>query len=354
MLAGTAAAQAVEMAIANATAFERAELLELARDFARRELAPRVVALDAGDLDAIGGCWRQIAELGLDRALLTEEHGGAELEVADFLAVIDELAAGDGGIALCVLLSNAALAAVGAETRTSIRGGARWVLVPGAREVETDGAGSPLAGGLTGVLGAYGADGVVLLGDAPAAIAADASGLTCVRDETQMGLRGAPMADLAIDGVAARSIPPASGNPVVRESVTLLRAGMAAIARGITRSAYEVALQYARERYQGGVPIIRHDAVSDMLAAMAVRVTPPLPATTDERQALAAKVALTEAAVATSTDAVQVFGGTGYMCETGIEKLMRDAMYCTQFPESNWVARDQLMQDERRSAHTSR
>jgi alkylation response protein AidB-like acyl-CoA dehydrogenase len=343
------------MAIANATALERAELLELARDFARRELAPRAVAFDAGDVDAIGGCWRQLAELGLDRALLAEEHGGAELEVADFLAVIDELAAGDGGIALCVLLSNAALAAVGAETLMSVPGGARWVLVPGVREVEADGVGSPLDGHLTGVLGAYGADGVVLLGDAPAAIPAGASGLTCVRDETQMGLCGAPMAELTIDGVAARSTRPASGHPVVRESLTLVRAGTAAIARGIARSACKMALQYARERHQGGGPIIRYDAVSDMLAAMAVRVTPPLPAAaTDERQALAAKVALTEAAVATATDAVQVFGGTGYMRDTGIEKLMRDAMCCALFPEPNWVARDQLMQDERRPTLTSR
>jgi alkylation response protein AidB-like acyl-CoA dehydrogenase len=42
-----------------------------------------------------------------------------------------------------------------------------------------------------------------------------------------------------------------------------------------------------------------------------------------------------------------VFGGTGYMVETGIEKLMRDAKYCQLFPEPNWVAQDELMRTER-------
>jgi alkylation response protein AidB-like acyl-CoA dehydrogenase len=44
---------------------------------------------------------------------------------------------------------------------------------------------------------------------------------------------------------------------------------------------------------------------------------------------------------------VQVFGGTGYMVETGIEKLMRDAKYCQLFPEPNWVAHDEMMRIER-------
>ena len=51
--------------------------------------------------------------------------------------------------------------------------------------------------------------------------------------------------------------------------------------------------------------------------------------------------------MASTTDAVQVFGGTGYMVETGIEKLMRDAKYRQLFPEPNWVTQDELMCSER-------
>ncbi|MGA2319447.1 MAG: hypothetical protein ABSG95_01720 [Solirubrobacteraceae bacterium] len=46
---------------------------------------------------------------------------------------------------------------------------------------------------------------------------------------------------------------------------------------------------------------------------------------------------------ASSSHAVQVLGGTGYMVETGIEKPMRDAKYCRLFPEHAWVAEDELM-----------
>lgn len=343
MPAGTAPALVVEMGMSNATASERAELVELARMVARRELAPRASALDAGDSDVIASCWRQLAELGLDRALLPEEHGGAELDAADFLAVVEELAVGDGGIALCVVLSNAALGAVTPETVATIPAGSRWVLVPAAPGAEVARSGTLLSGRFTCALGAHEADGLVLVGDRHAAIPADAPGLKSERDETQMGLRAAPMADITLDRVAAEP-----GLTTGCDPLSLLRAGMAAISRGIARRAYEMALDYARERRQGGVAIIEHDAVSDMLAAMEVRLMQPLPASIGERDALAARIGLTDAAVATTIDAVQVFGGTGYMCETGIEKLMRDAMYCRLFPEPNRVARDRLMQEERR------
>ena len=91
-----------------------------------------------------------------------------------------------------------------------------------------------------------------------------------------------------------------------------------------------------------------------MLAAMAVRLgcrpqiaADPSRIAVDEAQAIVAKISATDAAVATTTDAVQVFGGTGYMVETGIEKLMRDAKYCQLFPEPNWVTQDELLRSER-------
>jgi acyl-CoA dehydrogenase len=335
------------MAIVSATALERAELVELAREFARRELTPRASALDDGDRDPIAGCWRQLAELGLDRALLPEEHGGTELDVPVFLSLLEELAVGDGGIALCVLLNNAALGAVGPDTIATIPQGARWVLVPvehGAVAAVSGATGGTLSGQVGCALGAYDADGLVLLGDLTAAIPASAAGLQLQRDATQMGLRGAPAATIALNGISAAPEIPAAGD----ESLALVRAGTAAIARGIARRAYEMALDYARDRHQGGVAIIEHDAVSDMLAAMAARLALPLPSTIGDAQAIAVKVSLTDAAVETTIDAVQVFGGTGYMRETGIEKLMRDAMYCRLFPEPNWLAQDELMRHERR------
>jgi alkylation response protein AidB-like acyl-CoA dehydrogenase len=96
------------------------------------------------------------------------------------------------------------------------------------------------------------------------------------------------------------------------------------------------------------VEIIHHEAVRDMLAAMlerrAAACLPALDAEGDESAELAAKIAASDAAVATTTDAVQVFGGTGYMHETGVEKLMRDAKYLQLWPEPNWIARGLLLE----------
>ena len=343
------------------TVAERAEMRAMARELARRELAPRAASLDAGGQDVLAECWRLLVELGLDRALLDEQHGGAGLGVPDLLATIEELAVGDGGIAMCVLLCNAALATLADEQLAEVPWGARWALVPAAPEVEVTVLGGALDGRLACALGAHGAYGLVVLLDGPApmtwVVDAGAAGSRLERDLAQMGLRAAPAASVELTGVACA--PAADGSDdsstamSAASALALLRAGTAAIAHGIARRAYEMALEYAHARRQGGVAIIEHDAVSDMLSAMAVRLAcwPQIAADhgseIDQAQALAAKIAATDAAVASTTDAVQVFGGTGYMVETGIEKLMRDAKYCQLFPEPNWVAHDELMRSER-------
>jgi alkylation response protein AidB-like acyl-CoA dehydrogenase len=346
----------------SATVNERAEIRAMARELASRELAPRAAALDAGDQDVLADCWRMLVELGLDRVLLDERHAGAGLGIPDLLAMIEELAVGDGGTAMCVLLCNAALATLTDEQLTDIPSGARWTLVPGASATEVGTSGGQLDGRLVCALGAHGADGLVILPDAPQpaawAIPRDAPGLKLARETDQMGLCAAPAASIEMAGIsgapATGEVNGATGTAGPLAALALLRAGTAAIAHGIARRSYEMALEYAHARRQGGVAIIEHDAVSDMLAAMAVRlacwpelVIDPAGPALDEAHALATKIAASDAAVASATDAVQVFGGTGYMVETGVEKLMRDAKYCQLFPEPNWVAHDELMRTER-------
>jgi alkylation response protein AidB-like acyl-CoA dehydrogenase len=79
---------------------------------------------------------------------------------------------------------------------------------------------------------------------------------------------------------------------------------------------------------------------------MTVSLAFPLAVPASATQALALKIAVTDAAVRSTTDAVQVFGGAGYMHDTGVEKLMRDAKYCQLFPEPNWAAQDELVHRE--------
>jgi alkylation response protein AidB-like acyl-CoA dehydrogenase len=347
------------------TAAERAEIRAMASDLARRELAPRAASLDIGSKDVLAECWHLLVELGLDRVLLDEQHGGSRLGISDLLESIEELAVGDGGIAMSVLLCNTALATLTDEQLTDVPAGARWALVPAASGTEVSISDGQIDGSVACALGAHGADGIVILLDGPApilwALDTGAGGCKIERDLAQMGLRAAPAASIEVTGVSCSSelggsdgrADGGSAELGVAGALALLRAGTAAIAYGIARRAHQMALEYAHARQQGGVRIIEHDAVSDMLSAMTVRLAcrpeiaaDPARLVVDGAQALAMKIAATDAAVASTTDAVQVFGGTGYMVETGIEKLMRDAKYCQLFPEPNWVAHDELMRPE--------
>jgi alkylation response protein AidB-like acyl-CoA dehydrogenase len=328
----------------------------MAQQLARRELQPRAAELDEARPEALADCWRELAAVGLDRALLGEEDGGPGLAVAELLVVLEELAVGDGGMALCVLLSNAALLMLSPERRAAVPQGARWALVAGRVGEDLTLSEWRLSGRIACALGAHGAAGIVLVleGERPCSFVLGAAtpGVVLEREEAQMGLRAAAAASILLSEVdlASLAVTDASdgrrsgdGGREVRGARALLRAGSASIARGVTRRAYTMALQYAHERQQGGVPIVEHDAVTDMLAAIAVWLACPLPAAKTARQALALKIAATDAAVRSTTDAVQVFGGAGYMYETGVEKLMRDAKYCQLYPEPNWVAQDELV-----------
>jgi alkylation response protein AidB-like acyl-CoA dehydrogenase len=329
---------------------EQQEITALARALAGRELGPRSEALDERRAGALHAAWAPITEIGFDRALLAADQGGVELEAGALLPILEELAAGDAGVALILLLSIAALAALPPERAAESEPHERWALVPAppgelatpARlSISRSGNGGPtLSGTLAPALGALSADGLVVMapGAEPRlfAVPATAAGIEVAGCSAQLGLRSAAAARISLSGAAAG---PASGSGGAA-TLALLRAGAAAIARGVARRARELAIAYARERMQGGVPIIEHDAVRTMLAAMTTRDPgpPPTMAAVDPAAALTAKVTATEAALATATDAVQVFGGTGYMRETGVEKLMRDAKYLQLWPEPNWLA----------------
>jgi alkylation response protein AidB-like acyl-CoA dehydrogenase len=341
---------------------ERREIVAVARELGRRELAPHALELDEGRLEAVAAAWARVAEVGFDRALIAVDEDGAGLDRQTLLCCLEEIAAGDGGVALLVLLSNAALAALPAERAAQVRAGERWAIVPapsgeaptGARvRTERRAGAETVVGELSPALGALDADGLVVVTRSaePAVLALPAAtvGMKRKRSEPQLGLRAAAAGHVTFTGAAAEvALPPADSVVVAAQSLALLRAGAAAIARGIARQAQELAFAYANTRVQGGVEIINHDAVRDMLAAMRVRLAaacPPAAGTeADESAELAAKIAASDAAVETTTDAVQVFGGAGYMHETGVEKLMRDAKYLQLWPEPNWIARGLLLE----------
>jgi alkylation response protein AidB-like acyl-CoA dehydrogenase len=104
----------------------------------------------------------------------------------------------------------------------------------------------------------------------------------------------------------------------------------------LARAAYEYALQYAQERIQFGQPIFRHQAISFMLADMAIQIDAARLLSwraaylADQevyatQEASMAKAFAADVAMRVTTDAVQILGGYGYMRDFPVEKWMRDA-----------------------------
>lgn len=327
------------------------EVTALARDLARGELAPRALALDHGSRRALTACWEHVEQVGFDRALLDEDSGGVGLSPGTLVAALEQLAIGDAGFAMLVLLANAACLARPDEVATD-RG--RWATIyaspeppPVASRIEfaENGEATTVSGEIPVALGALEADRLAVLtgGPQPSIFALDpvAGGLDREAVEAQLGLRAAAAARIDLTAVATDPRPAANE----QEIMALLRSGIVAIARGLSRRALELATEYALSRHQGGVPIAEHDAVRSLLTGMAIRLgaPPPLKPAADpdaaELNLIALQTVATDAAVAITTDAVQVFGGSGYVHETGVEKLMRDAKWLQAWPEPAWFRR---------------
>jgi len=128
------------------------------------------------------------------------------------------------------------------------------------------------------------------------------------------------------------------------------RPGVAAMATGIARAAMEFAVDYAKERVQFGVPIAMHQAIQFIIADMATEIeaarllTWKSAATLDngERNTLIsshAKRFAADTAMKVATDAVQVYGGYGFIKEYPVEKLFRDAKIMQLYEGTSQIQR---------------
>src|SRR2546425_3820260 len=128
------------------------------------------------------------------------------------------------------------------------------------------------------------------------------------------------------------------------------RPGVAAMAVGIARAAFEFATEYSKERVQFGVPIAMHQAIQFMIADMATKVEAGRLLTWQsaslldqgKRNTLAASHAkrfTADSAMEVATDAVQVYGGYGFIKEYPVEKLMRDAKIMQLYEGTSQIQR---------------
>jgi acyl-CoA dehydrogenase len=128
------------------------------------------------------------------------------------------------------------------------------------------------------------------------------------------------------------------------------RPGVAAMATGIARAAFEFATEYSKERVQFGVPIAMHQAIQFMIADMATKVHLSRLATWNsavlldqgKRNTLEsshAKRFAADTAMEVTTDAVQIYGGYGFIKEYPVEKLMRDAKIMQLYEGTSQIQR---------------
>ena len=138
------------------------------------------------------------------------------------------------------------------------------------------------------------------------------------------------------------------------------RPGIGAQAVGLAQGALEAAVDYAKKRIQFGQPIISFQAVGHMLANMATDVeaaralvystarTIDSGAKNFGMESAMAKVFASDAAMRVTTDAVQIFGGLGYMRDYPIEKMMRDAKITQIYEGTNQILRNVITSELRK------
>jgi len=340
-----------------------------ARDFADRVLAPRAAARDvSGEFPAAE--LRELGRLGLLGIAVPEELGGANAGTVAYSLALQELARGDASVAVAVSVTNMVaelIAKVGSDAQARA-----WVprlvsgeLVCGAFALSEPQAGSDPAAmrtTATRVAGGWRLSGTkqwITSGDRAGAIVAwgmtdagaghkgitafvvpgGAAGLSVGRLEEKMGLSGSTTAQLVLDGVEVGDDAVLGGvGGGFRLAMMALdggRIGISSQAIGIARGALEAAVRYAIDREQFGQPIIRHQAIGNMLAdaatwldaasLMTLRAAQKkqdgLPFT---REASMAKLFSTEHAGRICDIALQVHGGYGYTRDFPVERAYRD------------------------------
>ncbi|MGH8936869.1 MAG: acyl-CoA dehydrogenase family protein [Acidimicrobiia bacterium] len=363
---------------------EQEEFRKVVREFALDKVAPRAAEIDASG-EYPQDIHREMVKADLLSVMFPEAVGGAGADAISQAILIEEITRVCTNSGMIPLLNKLGMipvllrgtpgqqrawippiiagehqAAYGltepeagsdvANLRTRARrDGEEWVITGGKRFISNAGVASVYTIFAKTDPGA-GHDGISCF-----IVPADATGFSVSKFEEKMGLRGSPTGELVLDGVRvpAESLVGQEGEGFRIAMMTLDRSrpAIGAQAVGIAQGAFDVALDYARQRRQFGRPIIDHQAVGFMLAdmdmriraarhlvyeahAMADRQDPELP-----YLAAAAKCFASDVAMQVATDAVQVLGGYGYIKEFPAERYMRDAKITQIYEGTNQIQR---------------
>jgi butyryl-CoA dehydrogenase len=187
----------------------------------------------------------------------------------------------------------------------------------------------------------------------------DTRGFSFGKKEKKMGIRGSATRELIFneckipkENLLGRE---GQGFIIALKTFDVSRPGVAAQALGIAAGALEDAINYSRERVQFGQSISSFQAIQHLLADMATEVEASRaliyatarmidkdPKTRATKEAAMCKLLASDVAMKVTTDAVQVYGGYGYMREYPMEKRMRDAKITQIYEGTNQVMRNEI------------
>ena len=362
-----------EEAIAGGISFEltpeQKSLRELAHEFAEKEIRPKAAEYDEHSThpeDIIA----KAHEVGLMNLHVPEEYGGLGLGVFDGMLAGEELAWGCAGVAVSIVVNTLGAAPVvlagtdeqkrewlppllespilcsfgltepnagsdvsGIQT-TAVREGDEYVL-NGSKMFITNAGHAAWTVVFASTDRSKGHRGLSAF-----VVPMDADGVVIEKHLDKMGQRATDTSAIAFQDVkvpaANRLGAEGEGFKIAMRTLDFTRPGTAAGAIGVARAAYEYAVEYARERVQFGEPIAMNQGVNFLIADMAAEIEAARLLTWQAAwlldqgrrstlQSSFAKRFSADTAMKVTTDAVQVFGGYGYIKEYPVEKLMRDA-----------------------------
>ncbi len=345
-----------------------------AAEFAEKELAPHVAAWDR-DSTFPRDAFRRAGELGFLGVLVPEAYGGAGLGYVEYACILEEIAKVDPGVCLSVAAHNSLgmghilqfgseaqkkaylpklargewLAAwglteptagsdAGGTRTTAVRDGDFWVL-NGSKTFTTNAAVGDVA-----VVFATGDASQKHGGVSAFIVEKGTKGFSVGKHEDKLGMRASDTSEVVLQDcrIPASALIGVEGEGF-KQAMKVLDGGrisIAALAVGIAAGALGHAVRYARERQQFGKPIGAFQLIQAKIADMAV--------TTDAARLLTfraaalkdagrkttlessmAKLYASEVAVKVTDEAIQVYGGYGYVKDYPVEKYHRDAKLCT-------------------------
>ena len=343
------------------------------RDFSQQQLTPNAARWDR-EREFPHDVLKQLAALGAFGVAVPQEQGGAGLDYLSLALVIEEIAAGDGGVSTIISVNNCPVCSIGmsyanesqqrdwllplakgdmlgafcltephagsdasALRTTARRDGDRYVL-NGVKQFITSGKNADVAIVMAVTDKAAGKRGISAFW-----VPTNTPGYIVARIEEKLGQHSSDTAQILFEDCR---IPAANliadegmGYKIALSGLEGGRIGIAAQSVGMAQAAFDAALLYSKDRQSFDKPLFEHQAVQFRLADMATQIEAARQlvwhaATMKDagvpclKEAAMAKLFASEMAEKVCTEAIQIHGGYGYLADFPVERIYRDVRVC--------------------------